>query len=159
MLIATRITARYEPVGADAAFGFDFALSNVGDALLPLAEITVRYWYTSDEIPTVQSLISAVGEAVGTSADVSVVHIEDEHGRQFIEFGFRSGTLSNDGDAEASRVQFRAVRPEAEPTAAWLDSQVDDYSFDVAANLSRDYDKLTVYRQGHLVWGVEPAAP
>ncbi len=150
MLDLTDISVRYQTTNTSKDIAFDIALHSNTDAEIALDELTVRYWYSSDDAPMVEYVIDGVGDALETTANVTAAHVRDELGREYIEFSFASGNLSVGSDVG---VQFRTV-----PADDTEHDQSGDYSFDADARITEDYEQVTAYRRGYLVWGTEPAA-
>jgi cellulose 1,4-beta-cellobiosidase len=130
-----------------------FKLSNASSASVPFSELKIRYWFTLEagDAPVFQcrSATSMGGCTFVSSAFVTVSPARPgaDH---YLEIGFTgtntlaAGQLSDLLDTPVSRLNNF--------------SETNDYSFDASKawpNFS-DHTKVTMYRNGTLVWGTEP---
>jgi hypothetical protein len=131
-------------------------LLNDGASDVPLGEITLRYWYTDETAPSPQrfELTSATNEATGAS--IGANHVTSSFGSasrpkadRFVEVGFKpqAGSLAA-GSGVALDFSVRAKNGKRY-------DERNDYSFR-SANLETDWKRVTVYRNGALVFGREP---
>lgn len=123
---------------------------NTGTSAVPLSELTLRYWYTSDGA-TAQNFYcdwAAAGCGVITSKFVTLpTSVSGANG--YVQLGFASGTLAANGTS--GEIQDRIAK------ADWSNyTQTGDYSFDGSKTSYADWSRITLYRNGVLVWGTEP---
>ena len=138
---------------------------NDSDLDISFSELTVRYWFSSE--PTVSSGNDQVavdyaemgnGNVSGTFGDIS--------GEHYLELSFSASTvlvggLGGDGstpdlfpaDARTGQIQLQITASGG--TGSY--DQSNDYSFDAAITTFADYDSITVYYKGQLVWGSQPS--
>ncbi|MBO2010978.1 reprolysin-like metallopeptidase [Hymenobacter negativus] len=123
-------------------------IGNLGNQPVPYSDLTVRYWYTPDgPSPVVGSVDYA---ALGNS---NVTLATGQQGTQtYAELHFAAGAgalapLSNSGDL--------LFRLHMNNWSAF--NQANDYSYRPAAPLA-EHPQMTIYRQGVLVYGTEPAS-
>ena len=127
-------------------------IQSASNISIPLSELTVRYWYTSEgsTAQTVEIDYAAVGK---TNVVTSVVPLSTavRGADTYAEFSFTAGagTLSSSGNT--GDVQFRIHKND------WTNySQADDYSFAPSLTSYTANSHITVYRSGKLIYGVEP---
>jgi bacillolysin len=122
-------------------------LGNLGNLAVPYSDLTVRYWFSPD----------GTSPLVGTIdyADLNRANVTLSTGRKgtetYAELRFAASLgvlapLSNTGD-----IMFRLNK------ANWSNfNQANDYSYRPKAPMAL-HPRMTVYRQGQLVYGTEPA--
>ena len=130
-------------------------VENTGDAALDLTTVTLRYWFTNDYgsggldsrcnyVPAPLDC-SKVRRAVGTVEPARV------GGDRYLELAFTSGTLPAGGSTGGIQVQvFRSG-------GSGPFDQTDDFSHTTRSSLG-DAPNVTLYVDGNLAWGTEPAA-
>ena len=122
-------------------------LYNDGGSGVTLTEVKIRYWFTSE--PPGQDVYvnywSAIGAGNITSSFGTIA------GVRYLEIGFTSGAGTLAGGANTGEMQNRIHDD------GWANyTQTNDYSFDASRTSYADYDKITVYHNGSLVWGTPP---
>jgi subtilisin family serine protease len=126
-------------------------LINTSTSAVPLNEIKIRYWYTSDGEQT-QALAcdyAPVGCPNLTSSFVKLATARP-NADYYLEIGFTvdAGTLAAGGSSEII-TRFNKTD--------WSNySEGNDYSYNSALTSYTDWSKVTIYRNGVLVWGTEP---
>jgi len=129
---------------------------NDTSADVPLHELTLRYWYTDETAPSVQlfELDTATDEAKdrrirSDRITSSFARVDRPHADRYVEVGFepRAGKLS----AESGVALDFTIRARSR---ARYDER-NDYSYRRSSR-EADAKHVTVYRNGKLVWGVEP---
>jgi YVTN family beta-propeller protein len=134
-----------------------FKIINMGDAPVPLNELTVRYWYTWDtRQPQTDHCIWAMGSWYGClSLTKTFVRVLPPrlNADYYLEFGFTSGAgmLSAHSSSQAIINWFYK-----QDWSAY--NQTNDYSFNPLATTYVDNPRMTLYRNGVLIWGVEPGS-
>ncbi len=121
---------------------------NDGSETVALSDVTIRYWFTSEPVD------SDVYEIFWTprGAENLFGSFNTIGGQRYLEIGFTSGAGNLTPSQETGEMQNR-IRD-----AAWgVYDQSNDYSFDASVTSYQDYEKITVYYQGNLVWGTPPA--
>ncbi|MNI38010.1 Endoglucanase E1 precursor [compost metagenome] len=127
-------------------------LQSAPNISIPLSELTVRYWYTSEgsAAQTVEIDYAAVGKANVVTSVVSLTTAVSG-ADTYAQFSFTAGagTLSSSGST--GDIQFRIHKND------WSNySQADDYSFAPSLTSYTANTHITVYRNGALIYGVEP---
>jgi hypothetical protein len=133
---------------------------NEGTASVPLAELTLRYWYTIDssdsQVWTCWFATSAggCGEPLEDPSEYqnmsgSFVTVSRPGADRYLQISFSGGAGSV---GAASSVQLEGGFHKTD----WSDyTQTNDYSFD-ASTAWADWTHVTLYRNDILVWGTEP---
>ena len=125
-----------------------FNLVNVGTESVPLAELTIRYWYTRDgqagQAFNCDYALIGCELARGTFAETARAGAD-----QYFELSFSGGQLAPGGQTGEIQVRFNN-----EGWAAY--DERDDYSYQPSQTAFADTYRSTLYRRGSLVWGAEP---
>jgi hypothetical protein len=125
---------------------------NGGGASVNLADVKLRYYFTRD---TAQSLVfncdyAAVG-CVNVTGSFSPVSPAVTGADYYLEVGFTSGSVV--AGANSGEVQARVNKSDFSNFA-----EGDDYSYNSTLTSFTNHPYVTVYYQGTLVYGNEPAA-
>ncbi|WP_406448048.1 endo-1,4-beta-xylanase [Streptomyces sp. NBC_00876] len=125
-------------------------LVNTGATAASLPEVTIRYWFTSDNGASTYSTWcdwSPIGCNTVTHR-VAAVSTPKAGADHYLEVGFGSGSLAP--GATTGEIQLRLNKTD------WSDfDESDDYSHNAGTSYA-DAPKVTVYAGGELVWGIEP---
>ncbi len=145
--------------------------STRGTKSVPLAELTLRYWYTADGTPSpatgyqllqkdyydIERLTSNRTTAVLSFGPVTPPQPGAD---TYIEVGFKGpdsigpGVRSVDNQPMLSTNQ---IELEVHwPNYATMYDETNDYSYDGKKTAFTPWQKVTLYRRGVLVWGIEP---
>ena len=127
-------------------------LVNDGKSAVPLAQLTARYYYSKE--PTGSEVFSCYYVSIGDCPTLGPARFADVTPKtatadRYLEFSFVSNAPSL-GANEAIEIHdafYIADYPNF--------TQTNDYSFGVNTDFAIS-DHVTVYRNGVLVWGVEP---
>jgi endoglucanase len=127
---------------------------NTSATNVPYAELEVRYWYTTEGAQT-QSYW----------CDWAVVHCANLHGAlvklphavygadSYLSIKFNAGAGTLAAYASSGEIQNRFNKSD------WSNyNESDDYSYDASKTAFADSTRVTLYRNGALVWGAEPTA-
>lgn len=127
-------------------------LFNTGSASIPLNEIKIRYWYTADgnQSQTYWCDYASFGCGNITTQFVTLTNAKPG-ASHYLEISFTSGAGSLAAGANTNQIQSRFSKND---WSAY--TQSDDYSFDASKTQFADWNHITVYRNGILIWGVEP---
>ena len=123
---------------------------NAGTTAVPMSELTIRYWYTNDgNQPQVYNCDHASRGCSNISA--SFVSIPAVTGANtYLQLSFSAGAGSLAPGQQSGEIQTPA-QPELEQY-----NEANDYSFDPTKTAFADWTRVTLYRNGTLVWGTEP---
>ncbi|WP_170061193.1 cellulose binding domain-containing protein [Spirosoma aerolatum] len=129
-------------------------LNNEGNTAVSYSDITIRYWLTVEDFSPLTNL-SVYWAQLGTSK-VRMRYVALTQPRQgalgYVEYSFdaSSGTLA--AGSNSGEIQTGVGKQN------WTNvSESDDYSFAPTAVYTKT-DRITIYKNGVLVGGVEPAA-
>jgi hypothetical protein len=135
-----------------------FNVINSGTKVIPLADLTIRYFYTVDGTPSgtdYQSLVIdyAAANMGGTTVKLSFApYTPPQTGADtYIEVGFSGtntlGAGQSTGDIQ-TRINWKNYTQSYDET--------NDYSYDGTKTTFVDWPKATLYQRGVLIWGREP---
>ncbi len=146
---AVRLQYRTSSTGATTAQAEPWLkLLNTGTTPVPLNQVKIRYYFTGETTYRFACSWAVVGCSTVTGQFVNLATPVPTADR-YLEVGFTSGSLA--AGADTGDLQLRFYR------ADWQNfTQSDDYSFG-AQTAYADWDKVAVYVDGRLAWGV-PAA-
>ncbi|GJM70416.1 hypothetical protein HMSSN036_26320 [Paenibacillus macerans] len=129
-----------------------FRIVNTGDEAVPLSELTLRYYYTIDGDKSQQ--FNCDYAFIG-SGNVSGRFVKSDSAADgsdyYLEVSFTPGAGNLAPGADSGEIQTRVNKTD------WSNyNESDDYSYSGSQQQFADWDKVTLYRNGTLVWGVEP---
>jgi hypothetical protein len=133
-----------------------FQIVNLAATPVPLSEITIRYWYTVDGV---QPQSAAIDYAAVGGDNIIRTFVALPAARPMADFylqlGFTAaaGALAG-GGANSGQIQVRFNKADFSSY-----TQSNDYSFDATKIEFADWNRVTVYRNGILAWGIEPPGP
>lgn len=126
-------------------------LKNLGNAPVPYQELTVRYWFTSENHAPINSWIDWA--QLGTSL-VKVQYVRLTEPRQgadgYMEYTFEPAAGQLTAEETSGPIQSRIAKQ------TWTNfNEADDHSYPDYADYALT-QHVTLYRNGQLLWGVEP---
>lgn len=123
---------------------------NNGASAVDLSTLKIRYWYTKDG--TVGENFTVDYQGTLSSKSVITGSFADDARGHYFEVGFTSGAgILAAGGGNTGTMKLRANKTD------WSSySETDDYSYDSTKTAFADWDKVTLYRNGILIWGTEP---
>jgi subtilisin family serine protease len=122
---------------------------------LALSRVEVRYWYTAEGTQAERAVVDWAGlmpQGTTITSNVQVAIVPGGQGGpgRYLRFRFAAGAGSL-AQHQSVQVQSRLHKLD------WSDyTQSNDHSFTGSAAFI-EWDRITVYVDGELVWGVEPA--
>ncbi|HEX9297412.1 MAG TPA: cellulose binding domain-containing protein, partial [Polyangiaceae bacterium] len=131
------------------------SLVNLSSTAVPYTELKVRYWYTSDTAGTPVFHCygaSAIGGCTFMTSRFVVLSPVRSGADRYLEIGFTTtGSL-------AAGAATGLLQTAVEKSDGSLWNEANDYSYDPtkAYPTFSDWTHVTLYRNGTLVWGVEP---
>jgi hypothetical protein len=128
-----------------------YEIFNNGSNPQDLTVLTVRYYYTADG--STQQAYACDYAQIGCGsieATFTAITPPKTNADHYIELSFTAGSIPAGGSTGEIQIRFH------DSSYQVMFTQTNDYSFDAAASQYADWNKVTVYRSGTLVWGVEP---
>src|SRR5262245_43590230 len=128
-----------------------FNIVNGGTTTVPLSELTIRYWYTNDgSQPQVYDCDFASRGCSNLSASfVSITAVTGAN--PYLQLSFSAGAESLTPGQQSGEIQTRLH------SQNWSNyTEGNDYSYDATKTSFADWTRVTLYRNGTLVWGTEP---
>lgn len=152
---AVRIKARYRDNDNRQAFNntirHELEILNEGDTTVALNGITARYWFTPENYNGINTSIDYIQKS-GVLA--SAVYIPSDASYKgalgYVEYRFGAASASLLPAAGSGIIRGRFNNKDYA-----LFDETDDHSY-LPASSWMDNDKITLYRNGILVWGKEP---
>jgi endoglucanase len=131
-----------------------FNIVNPGGSAVPLSELKIRYWYTR-EGTTGQNFFCDWSAISGGCSNLTSSFVPLSPARTganfYLEIGFTSAAGSIAAGGQSGEIQSRFAKTD------WSNfTETGDYSFDPTKISFADWTRVTLYRNGVLVWGVEP---
>lgn len=152
---STTVKAQYLPGNTATSYQAiapKLLLFNTGSSSIPLQEIKVRYWFTREGTAG-QSYwcdYATIGCA-NISAQFVALPSARPGANYYLELSFGSGAGNLAPGANTGQIHSRFSKND------WsYYTQTDDYSFNSSITQFSDWNRVTVYRNGALVWGIEP---
>jgi hypothetical protein len=123
------------------------AINNIGDIAVPMSELKVRYWYTKDSV--VEQQFFCDWSPIGCNQINGVFGSIGTQDYAEISFANQTGTLAR--GATSGIIQLRISNKD------WSNyDESNDYSYLASSDQFVDAERITLYRNGQLIWGVEP---
>jgi len=131
-------------------------LSNEGSTAIPYAEITVRYWLTAENFTPLTNLQLNWAKIGTDKVKMRYVALPADQPRQgafgYVEYSFDASAGSLAPNSNSGPINSQVAKQD------WTNfNEADDYSYANNKNYTQT-DRITAYRNGVLVWGVEPAS-
>ncbi|WP_254450282.1 cellulose binding domain-containing protein [Cohnella herbarum] len=129
-----------------------FNIKNTGTTAVSLSNVKLRYYFTKDGSANLSFWCdyAQVGTSSVSGAFVTINPAKtgaDTYAE--ISFGSAAGSIAAGG--QSGDIQIRAAKSD------WSNfNEVGDYSFDGTKTSFADWNKVTLYQNGTLVWGIEP---
>lgn len=130
----------------------NLVIVNTGPSAVPLAELTIRYWYTRDSDRQQQYWCDyAVVDCATITTSFGGVDPQATGVDTYLELGFTAAAGSLEPGHDSGVIQSRITKID------WGDfNEADDYSYAATQTVLADWNKVTLYQNGVLVWGTEP---
>ncbi|ATA23843.1 1,3-beta-glucanase [Brenneria goodwinii] len=137
---------------ADNAIHLAFNIKNTGGGTINLSDLKVRYYFNDDGKSSDQRYIDwadmGADKVIASSQALPDGSVRANH---YVEIAFGRDAGEIPAGAESGEVQVR-IHP-----ADWSNyDETNDYSCLSDITVFTDWDKMTVYHKGSLIWGTEP---
>lgn len=120
-----------------------FNIKNNGTTAVNLSDLKLRYYFSKDGSQSMESWIDW--------ASIGVANIQRTFNDTYVELSFTSAAGSIQAGGQTGEIQLRMAKSD------WSNfDETNDYSFDPTKTAFADWNKVTLYQNGMLVWGVEP---
>jgi aryl-phospho-beta-D-glucosidase BglC (GH1 family) len=121
---------------------------NNSGASVNLSDLKVRYYYTKEGLPA--ETLECFYVAVGTG-NVNATFYPD---KGYAEIGFTAaaGSIADGGNSGELQLALKK-------TGNGFYDQTNDYSYSPNITTATEYNKMTIYQNGTLVWGAEGPLP
>jgi endoglucanase len=126
-----------------------FRIMNAGGGDVPLSELTVRYYFSVEDP---KPLNYWCDWAMVNCENVRSRFVDVGGGKFYLEVSFTVSAGVIPAGGSSGEVQSRVAKDD------WsFFDQSNDYSFDAAKTTYADWERIVLYRNGALVWGVAPS--
>lgn len=124
-----------------------FRLTNAGDTAINMCDLELRYYYTKDE--NIHQNFWCDWSNIGSQNVVAnFIDINATEADNYLSLTFKDGEIAPGGTVY---INTRIARDN------WSNYiQEGDYSFKKGRNSYEEWQKVTLYSKGNLIWGIEP---
>lgn len=121
----------------------NFNIKNIGNTPVSLSDLTIRYYFTKEGTADMDSAIDW--------AQVGSENIQRTFTDSYVELSFTAAAGSIQAGGQSGDIQLRMYKTD------WSNfDETNDYSYDPTKTSYQDWEKVTLYKDGILVWGIEP---
>ncbi len=139
-----------DPTSPTTQLKVTLQIVNTGSSSFSLSQLTMRYWFTRD---TASPISTFCDYAVLGCGVITTTALPDPQptatADTYLQVGFTSGTLA--ANSNTGKIKVRASKADFSNFI-----QTNDYSFNAAFTSLTDWQNVTLYQNGVLVWGTEP---
>jgi len=134
----------------------DFNIVNLGTGAVPLSELKIRYWYTREGTAN-QEFWCDLAATLGSCSNVTGTFVQVNPARTgadfYLEVGFTAAAGAVSAGGQTGEIQTRFNKTDSSNY-----TETGDYSFDPTKPRPSfaDWTHVTLYRNGILIWGIEP---
>ncbi|NEW09337.1 cellulase family glycosylhydrolase [Paenibacillus sp. SYP-B3998] len=127
-----------------------FNIKNNGTTAVNLSDLSIRYYFTKDGTQAMNSWIDWA-QVGGANIQRTFVSTTGTNTDTYVELSFTSGVGSIPAGGQSGDIQLRMSKTD------WSNfNESNDYSFDGAKTSYTNWDKVTLFQNGTLVWGIQP---
>ncbi|TXK77436.1 cellulase family glycosylhydrolase [Paenibacillus sp. N3.4] len=127
-----------------------FNIKNNGTTAVNLSDLRIRYYFTKDGTQAMNAWIDWA-QIGGTNIQITFVSATGINTDTYVELSFTSGAGSIPAGGQSGDIQLRMSKTD------WSNfNESNDYSFDGSKTSFTNWDKVTLFQNGTLVWGIQP---
>uniref|UniRef100_UPI00403EFEA4 glycoside hydrolase family 6 protein n=1 Tax=Paenibacillus sp. KS-LC4 TaxID=2979727 RepID=UPI00403EFEA4 len=120
-----------------------FNIKNNGSTAVNLSDLKIRYYFSKEGTAAMDSAIDW--------AQIGGTNIQRTFTDTYVELSFTSGAGAIQAGGQSGDIQLRMYKTD------WTNfDETNDYSYDSTKTSYQDWNKVTLYKGGSLVWGIEP---
>jgi hypothetical protein len=131
-----------------------YKVLNMGSTAVPLSQLTIRYWYTLDA--PIDTEASQCDFATLGCNNIILSNVTLSPARTTADHYFQVAFAPGAGNLAATSGNTGDIQIWFHKTGWSLYTQTNDPSFDATKTAYADWNKVTLYQNGTLVWGTEP---
>ncbi len=130
-----------------------FQIENNGTENIPLSELTIRYWYSKEGNEAENAWVdyATLGNN-NITTNFYPMNNPTLDANYYFELGFtaNAGTLASNSNTGEIQTRFAKTN--------WSNyNENDDYSYDPSKSTFECWERVTLYRNGNLIFGMEPS--
>ncbi|NEW09338.1 exoglucanase [Paenibacillus sp. SYP-B3998] len=127
-----------------------FNIKNNGTTAVLLSDLSIRYYFTKDGTQAMNSWVDWA-QVGGANIQRTFVSTTGTNSDTYVELSFTSGAGSIPAGGQSGDIQLRMSKTD------WSNfNESNDYSFDGTKTSYTNWDKVTLFQNGTLVWGIQP---
>ncbi|MGG4142196.1 cellulose binding domain-containing protein, partial [Paenibacillus algorifonticola] len=120
-----------------------FNIKNIGNTAVDLSDLKIRYYFSKEGNAAMDSAIDW--------AQIGGTNILRTFTDTYVELSFTSGAGAIQAGGQSGDIQLRMYKTD------WTNfDETNDYSYDPTKTSYQDWNKVTLYKGGNLIWGIEP---
>ncbi len=127
-----------------------FNIKNEGNSAVDLSSLKIRYYFTKDSSQNMNAWIDWA-QVGGSNIQTTFSSASGTNTDTYVELSFSAGAGSIQSNGQSGDIQLRMSKTD------WSNfNESNDYSFDSTKTSYTDWDRVTLYQNGTLVWGTAP---
>jgi hypothetical protein len=130
----------------------EFQIVNNGSSSVALSQLTIRYWFTADSSATLNPGCNyAVVGCSNVTETTGALNPPVTDADSYLQVGFTSGAGSLAANSTGGKIKLIVQKSDFSNF-----DQTNDYSFNASFTTFTNWQNVTLYQNGTLVWGTEP---
>ncbi|MNN05898.1 Endoglucanase 1 precursor [compost metagenome] len=127
-----------------------FNIKNNGTTAVNLSNLKIRYYFTKDSNQALNGVIDWA-QVGNSNIQISFASTTGENTDTYVELSFTSSAGVIPAGGQTGDIQLRLYKGD------WSNfSETNDYSYDPTKTSYTDWNKVTLYQNDSLVWGIAP---